>query len=174
MLGKSLHNQWLSVGLFSLTLSTGFLSACGGGSDAPQPVNRTEFSTPDRQILAGPWPQNLTYLLVADQQHWNQIWTERQAHLACTPTTQLPACTQATAPTVDFSRYHVIGLNFNQSCRFSKSSDYTRVTEKEGVRTVEFDVTCILPGQAPYTDYASDFFLLPRGTVNYLFQPSGV
>lgn len=90
------------------------LASCGGGSSkTDQPV--TELSESDNAVLSGSWELrgDTRAFIVRSDTEWQAAWLERKAQLVCdhlnAPYND-EACAADGPPTIDFSRYSLIGL----------------------------------------------------------------
>jgi hypothetical protein len=111
--------------------------------------------------------------LVRDQQHWNQVWAERQADLDCSRSYNASACSSAQPPAVEFGQYMVIGVYVGQGNHFAKPSERLLIYRDTRGLVVEFQVVPIVVGLPPSSTLPEvEFLLVPTTTENVNFNPT--
>jgi hypothetical protein len=153
------------------------LAACGGGGDgeaANTPVQRTEFSQTSQSALAGDWPFTRWYYLVSDQQDWQAKWSDRLQKIDCNLPFNVEACRSTQAPSVDFSRYMVVGLYLNRQFQFSGRPNHIQVFQNAGGMFIEFSsVPQEASPQVSLLPPDSEFFLVPKTDGPITVGPAG-
>jgi len=155
-------------------LFVGFLlCACGGGSE-DTPVQPTPFSSDARTTLSGEWPTAVNYYLVRDQQHWDQVWTQRRAGMDCSRSYNVSACQASSPPAVDFTRFMVVGVYLDRVFTFVGQPQHIRAFRDSEGLFVEFRSSPqVASGANPAAEPAGEFFLLPSTLETVTFRPAG-
>jgi hypothetical protein len=145
------------------------LTACGG-NDADQTIDPVELSAAPAQALAGDWPISGYYAFytVQDQANWEALWSERLSRLDCTQPFNSVACGSLTAPSVDFTRFMLVGLYLDRYGRFNDLSSTLHIHHNDSGLLIEFSgsvqPTPLVPLTAPPV---SSFFLIPKPASGY-------
>lgn len=97
-------------------LAMSLLASCGGG-DSKTDVPVTELSAADNDTLSGDWPLDARTkaFIVRDDAEWQAIWHDRKAYITCGEFWFYndAACAADVPPTIDFSKYSLVGLLLN-------------------------------------------------------------
>ena len=162
----------------TIVLSCWLLVGCGG-SDGEHSINTVELSASSKQAVAGDWPVTGYYAFytVQDQMDWQALWSERLAKIDCSRPFNAAACSQTEPPSVDFSRFTLVGLYLDRYGEFNDLGNTLRVFSNNAGLVIEFSSTTQPTALVPTTmSPVSSFFLVPKpasGFPQITFHPNG-
>jgi hypothetical protein len=145
-------------------VATVLLASCGGG-DSKTDVTVTELSASDNATLSGDWPLDgrTEAFIVRDDSEWQARWHVRKADIICGEFWPYndAACAADTPPTIDFSKYSVVGLLLNPVDYFDEPTPDRVFVENDDELVVRYSI---------HTDYhvpsqlvtGTRFFLVPK------------